>query len=127
VAHVTVSPPIPLGARKIRAKLSVYSPSSVRGDLIPGGVSKQIRASAAARILEQVKPSGPAQQARYELAGKFLADLRRIDAQLRETKAPPLTRRDRAISPTMAAMIWRAEMRKTPYASALARFRRCRR
>ncbi len=55
-------------------------------DLIPGGVSKQIRAAAAARVLEQARPSGAVQQARHELAAQFLADLCRIDAQLRETR-----------------------------------------
>jgi transposase len=55
-------------------------------DLIPGGVSKQIRAAAAAAVLDQVKPSGAVQQARHELAAGYLADLCRIDAQLRETK-----------------------------------------
>ena len=55
-------------------------------DLIPGGVSKAIRAAAAARVLEQARPSGAVQQARHELAVEFLADLCRIDAQLRETR-----------------------------------------
>ena len=55
-------------------------------DLLPGGVSKAIRAAAAARVLEQATPSGAVQQARHELAAEFLADLRRIDAQLRETR-----------------------------------------
>jgi transposase len=55
-------------------------------DLIPGGVSKAIRAAAAARVLEQAEPSGAVQQARHELAGEFLADLCRIDVQLRETR-----------------------------------------
>ena len=55
-------------------------------DLIPGGASKQIRAAAAARVLEQARPSGAVQQARHELAAEFLADLCRIDAQLRETR-----------------------------------------
>jgi transposase len=55
-------------------------------DLIPGGVSKQIHAAAAARVLEQTRPSGAVQQARHELAAEFLADLRRIDAQVREAK-----------------------------------------
>ena len=36
------------------------------------------------RILEQVTPSGPAARARCELAAEFLADVRRLDAQLRE-------------------------------------------
>ena len=55
-------------------------------ELIPGGVSKAIRAAAAARVLEQARPSGAVQQGRHELAGEFLADLRRIDVQLRETR-----------------------------------------
>ena len=37
-------------------------------DLIPGSISKQIRAAAAARVLEQARPSGAVQQARHELA-----------------------------------------------------------
>jgi len=55
-------------------------------DLIPGGVSKEIHAAAAARILEETEPSGAVQQARCELAAEFPADLRRLDAQLRQTK-----------------------------------------
>ncbi|MDQ2813616.1 MAG: IS110 family transposase [Actinomycetota bacterium] len=55
-------------------------------DLIPGGVSKTISAAGAARVLEQAEPSGTVQQARHELAAEFLADLRRIDVQLRETR-----------------------------------------
>jgi transposase len=55
-------------------------------DLIPGGVSKRISAAGAARVLDRTEPSGAVQQARHELAAEFLADLRRIDAQLRETR-----------------------------------------
>ena len=55
-------------------------------ELIPGGVSKQIRAAAAACILEQARPSGAVQAARHELAAEYLADLRRIDAQRRDTR-----------------------------------------
>ena len=55
-------------------------------ELVPGGVSKQIRAAAAARLLEQIEPAGAVQAARRELAGEFLADLRRIDAQRRDTR-----------------------------------------
>jgi transposase len=55
-------------------------------DLIPGGVRKEISAAAATRVLERAEPSGPVQQARHELAAEFLADLRRIDAQLRDAK-----------------------------------------
>jgi transposase len=55
-------------------------------DLVPGGVSKEITAAQAARILEQVTPSGAAAVARAELAADFLQDLRHVDAQLRDTR-----------------------------------------
>jgi transposase len=55
-------------------------------DLIPGGIRKEISAAGAARVLEQARPSGAVQQARHELAAEFLAGLRRIDTQLRDTK-----------------------------------------
>jgi len=56
-------------------------------DLVPGGVAKVIRAPAAARLLDSVTPAGAVGLARWELAAAFLEDLRRIDAQLRETRA----------------------------------------
>ena len=55
-------------------------------DLVPGGLPKEISAAQGARILEQATPSGPADRARAELAAEFLADMRRLDAQLRDTK-----------------------------------------
>jgi len=51
---------------------------------VPGGIRREISAGKAARILERVTPSGPAAQALCRLATEFLADLRRLDAQLRE-------------------------------------------
>jgi len=51
-------------------------------DLVPGGHAKEISAAQAARMLEQVTPSGAAELARAELAAGFLADLRHVDAQL---------------------------------------------
>jgi transposase len=44
-------------------------------ELVPGGVSKEITAAQAARILDQAEPPGAAGPARRELAGEFLADL----------------------------------------------------
>jgi transposase len=55
-------------------------------DVVPGGHSKEISAAQAARILEQASPSGAVDQARAELAAEFLDDMRRLDAQLRETR-----------------------------------------
>jgi transposase len=53
-------------------------------ELIPGGVSKQITAGQAARILEAAEPCGAAGAARWVLAAQYLTDLRRIDIQRRD-------------------------------------------
>ena len=55
-------------------------------ELVPGGLSKEITAAQAARVLESAQPSGAVASARCELAAEFLDDLRRIDAQMRGTK-----------------------------------------
>jgi transposase len=54
-------------------------------DLVPGGHSREISAGQAARILERVTPSGAVARARRELAAEFITDIRRLDAQLRDT------------------------------------------
>jgi len=56
-------------------------------ELIPGGVSKQITAGQAARLLEAITPAGAVEAARRELAAAFLADLRGIDAAVRDTRS----------------------------------------
>ena len=53
-------------------------------ELVPGGISKEITASHAARVLELVTPSRAVEQARLELAADLLDDLRRADGRLRE-------------------------------------------
>ena len=55
-------------------------------ELVPGGVPKKIIAAHAARLLDSVTPAGAVDTARCELVAAFLDDLRRIDAQLRETR-----------------------------------------
>jgi transposase len=55
-------------------------------ELVPGGVSKEIYAAHAAAILEETEPCGAVAQARAELAAELVADLRHVDALLRETK-----------------------------------------
>jgi transposase len=55
-------------------------------DLVPGGHPKEISAAHAARILAQAAPSGAVALARAELAAEFAADLRHLDAQLRDTR-----------------------------------------
>jgi transposase len=55
-------------------------------ELVPGGVPEEITAAQATRILERSTPSGAAGQARFELAAELLADMRRLDGQMRESK-----------------------------------------
>ncbi len=55
-------------------------------ELVPGGVSKEIYAAHAAAILEEAEPCGAVAQARAELAAELVADLRHVDALLRETR-----------------------------------------
>ncbi len=59
---------------------------AVLGELIPGGVSKEITAGHAAQLLESITPAGAVEAARCELGAEFLDDLRRIDAQLLDAK-----------------------------------------
>ncbi|MGO8725429.1 MAG: IS110 family transposase [Streptosporangiaceae bacterium] len=55
-------------------------------ELIPGGFAKEITAGQAAHALESIEPSGAVETARCELAAEFPGDLRRIDAQMRDTR-----------------------------------------
>ena len=55
-------------------------------ELVPGGVPKKIIAGHAARLLDTITPPDAVAAARWELAAALLEDLRRIDAQLRETR-----------------------------------------
>jgi transposase len=55
-------------------------------ELVPGGIPGEIRAAQAARLLDEVEPHGAVATARHELALELVADLGRLDAQLRNTK-----------------------------------------
>jgi hypothetical protein len=55
-------------------------------ELVPGGISGQIYAAGVAKLLDDFAPDGAAATARYELALEFLADWRRIDEQMHDTK-----------------------------------------
>jgi transposase len=58
----------------------------VLADLVPGGFSREITAGQAAGLLRRVEPADAIARARCELAAEFLADLRRLDAQIRDTR-----------------------------------------
>jgi transposase len=55
-------------------------------ELVPGGISSQLYASKAAKMLDQFEPHNAVAAARQELGLQMLEDLRRIDEQMRETK-----------------------------------------
>lgn len=52
-------------------------------ELDPGGIAKEINASDVDRFLAQIDPVTPAEQLRYDLAVELLADIRRLDDQLK--------------------------------------------
>jgi transposase len=56
-------------------------------ELVPGGIPNEINASSAERMLAGVKPQSPVEVARHTLALEHLDDLRRLDAQMRVSKA----------------------------------------
>ncbi len=72
-----------LGRTRTQAACRLHA---VLCELVPGGLSKDITAAHATGVLESVKPSGAIALARCELAAEFLDDLRRIDAQMHDTR-----------------------------------------
>ena len=72
-----------LGRAKNQAACRLHA---VLCELVPGGVPEEITAAQAARILQSATPSGSAGQARAELAAEPLEDIRRLGAQIRESK-----------------------------------------
>jgi transposase len=56
-------------------------------ELVPGGIPNEINASSAERMLAGVQPQSPVEVARHTLALEHLDDLRRLDAQMRVSKA----------------------------------------
>jgi transposase len=56
-------------------------------ELVAGGIPSEINASSAQRVLDTVTPRSPIEAARKSLALEHLDDLRRLDDQMRESKA----------------------------------------
>jgi transposase len=55
-------------------------------ELVPGGLAKEIHADQAEQVLAGAEPRGAVAQARADLAAELIADLRRVDVLLRETR-----------------------------------------
>jgi transposase IS116/IS110/IS902 family protein len=73
-------------------------------EITPGGVPQVITASRAAAILAAHAPAGPVATAWHDLAAGYMADLRRIDAQLCEVRAT-ITAAVRASGTTLTEVI----------------------
>jgi transposase len=54
-------------------------------ELAPGGIAKEMYASEADTFMAKLRPETPAQQMRFDLALELLDDVRRLDAQLKES------------------------------------------
>lgn len=54
-------------------------------ELAPGGIAKEINASDVDTFLARLSPSSPVEQIRFDLAVELLDDIRRLDAQLKES------------------------------------------
>jgi len=59
---------------------------SVLCDLVPGGISREIRAAHARSLLEDVTPTNVTEAARCELAADLLEDFERLEDQLKASK-----------------------------------------
>jgi hypothetical protein len=54
-------------------------------ELTPGGIAKELYASDAVALLDRIEPATPVHQVRHDLAVELLADVQRLDAQLKES------------------------------------------
>ena len=54
-------------------------------NLSPGGISKELNASDAVRLLNDLEPVTAVEQTRYDLAHELLDDVERLDVQLKES------------------------------------------
>jgi transposase len=54
-------------------------------ELAPGGIAKELNASDAVAFLDCVAPTTPAEAARHDLAAELLADVQRLDEQLKNS------------------------------------------
>ncbi len=71
-----------LGSHRTRVVCRLHA---LLAAIAPGGIAKELNASDVTELLKGVSPSTPTEQARYDLAVELLADVRRLDDQLKES------------------------------------------
>ncbi len=71
-----------IGSHRIRVVCRLHA---LLQDLSPGGLGKELNASDVDRLLEDLTPATAVEQARFEQVTELLGDVRRLDAQLKES------------------------------------------
>ena len=71
-----------LGSHRTRAVCRLHA---LLAELVPGGIAKEMYVSDAERLMAKIAPETPAEQVRYDLALELLDDVRRLDAQTKES------------------------------------------
>jgi transposase len=73
---------IDIGKQRTRVVCRLHN---VLMELAAGGIAKELNASDAIWLLERIEPASPVEQARHDLAAELLADVQRLDTQLKES------------------------------------------
>jgi transposase len=71
-----------IGVQRIRTVCRLHS---LLAELAPGGIAKELYVSDAEALLSHLSPQTPAQQMRFDLVLELLDDVRRLDAQTKES------------------------------------------
>ena len=71
-----------IGAQRTRTICRLHS---LLAELAPGGIAKELYVSDAEALLSHLSPQTPAQQMRFDLVLELLDDVRRLDAQTKES------------------------------------------
>ena len=74
---------VDLGRERNRAANRLHA---LLAELVPAGITREISASAAQTMLDATHPTSPVASARHALATDLLEDVRRLDAQLKDSR-----------------------------------------
>jgi transposase len=73
---------IDVGSHRTRVVCRLHN---VLMELVPGGIAKELNASDAVAVLERIEPTTPIELAKRDMALEILADVQRLDAQLKQS------------------------------------------
>lgn len=73
---------IDIGSHRTRVVCRLHN---VLMELVPGGIAKELNASDAVAVLERIEPTTPIERARHDIALEVLADVQRLDTQLKQS------------------------------------------